>query len=129
VLIESGSEGNCIDQNLVKWLRIPTKKIAWPILVYNANGQPNSAGLITHFATLPLWIHDHLEWIWLAIVSLGNTEIFLGHNWLYKHTITQRSIGAKEPLISPTATTTNQGNQTPRMNHHLNLETESFAWT
>ena len=56
-----------------------------PIPVYNADGTRNQAGPITEMAELILAIGDHQERIQLAITNLGNTDLFIGYEWLRFH--------------------------------------------
>ena len=57
------------------------------IPVYNANGTLNKNGSIKEFATLQLAINNHYECIDLAIIELGDTDLFLGHDWLKIHNL------------------------------------------
>ncbi len=56
--------------------------MAAPIPVYNTNGTKNSGGAITKYAEICLMIGDHAEWIDLAVMELGDRQIFLSHDWL-----------------------------------------------
>ena len=56
-----------------------------PIPVYNADGTRNQAGPITEMAELILAIGDHQERIQLAVTNLGNTDLFIGYEWLRFH--------------------------------------------
>ena len=55
------------------------------IPVYNADSTLNKNGSIKEFAILQLAINDHYECIDLAITELGDTDLFLGYNWLKIH--------------------------------------------
>ncbi len=59
--------------------------MAAPIPIYNADGTKNSGGAITKYAEIRLMIGDHTEQIDLAIMELGDRQIFHGHNWLNRH--------------------------------------------
>ena len=50
------------------------------IPVYNADGTLNKNGFIKEFAILQLAINDHYECINLAVIELGDIDLFLGHN-------------------------------------------------
>ncbi len=56
--------------------------MAAPIPIYNADGTKNSGGAITKYAEICLTIGDHAKRIDLAVMELGDRQIFLGHNWL-----------------------------------------------
>lgn len=84
-LIDSGCTGSCVHKKFVKEHKIPTKKLPRPIPVYNADGTLNKNSAITQTITLELTIQDHLETVELAVSDLGNSDIFLGHEWLKRH--------------------------------------------
>ena len=84
-LIDSGCEGSCINTKVVEKYQLPVSKLHRPIPVYNADGSRNLDGSITGFVTLQIQIGGHNEQIDFGVTSLGNSEIFLGHDWLKKH--------------------------------------------
>ena len=53
--------------------------------VYNADGTLNANGSIEGYTQLQEFIEDHSEQIELAVTNLGNTDIFLGLDWLRFH--------------------------------------------
>ena len=55
------------------------------IPVYNADGTLNKNGSIKEFTTLQITIDNHSERIDLAVTDLGDTDLFLGHDWLKIH--------------------------------------------
>ena len=55
------------------------------IPVYNADSTLNKNGSIKEFATLQLVINNHYERIDLAVIELGDTDLFLEHDWLKIH--------------------------------------------
>ena len=57
------------------------------ILVYNADSTLNKNGSIKELATLQLVINNHYEHINLAVTELGDTDLFLGHDWLKIHNL------------------------------------------
>ena len=83
--IDSGCTSSCINEGFVRSNRIPTRKSPITIPMFNADGTPNDLGKITHFVDTKLCIGKHREDIQLAVVKLGTTPIFLGHDWLKKH--------------------------------------------
>ena len=52
------------------------------IPVYNIDGTLNKNRSIKEFAILQLAINDHYECIDLAIIELGDTDLFLEYDWL-----------------------------------------------
>ena len=49
VLLDSGSTGSCMSKQFVDKHKLPTKKLAWPILIYNAYGTLNKEGTIKEY--------------------------------------------------------------------------------
>ena len=84
-LLDSGCTGSCIDQTFIRENGINTQKLPIPVMVYNADGTPNSAGAITEVVRLHVKIRDHIEIAEFAVTELGKTSVFIGHEWLKKH--------------------------------------------
>ena len=84
-LIDSGCTGSCINERLVKTHQLTTRKTPLAIPVYNADGTLNKAGAIKEYISMRMIIHNHIERIDLAVTNLGETDIFIGHEWLKKH--------------------------------------------
>ncbi len=84
-LVDSGCTSSTINRSFVEKHNIPTHAMAAPITIYNANGTKNSGGAIMKYAEIHLTIDDHAERIDLAIMELGDRQIFLGHDWLNWH--------------------------------------------
>ena len=57
------------------------------ILVYNIDSTLNKNGFIKEFAILQLAINDHYKYIDLTITELGDTDLFLEHDWLKIHNL------------------------------------------
>ena len=57
------------------------------ILVYNADGTLNKNESIKEFAILQLAINNHYKHIDLAVTELGDTDLFLKHDWLKIHNL------------------------------------------
>ena len=57
------------------------------IPVYNANSILNKNGSIKEFAILQLAINNHYKCIDLAVTELGDTNLFLGYDWLKIHNL------------------------------------------
>ena len=55
------------------------------IPVYNIDSTLNKNGSIKEFATLQLAINNHYKNIDLAVTELGDTDLFLGYDWLKIH--------------------------------------------
>jgi hypothetical protein len=81
-LLDSRCKGSCINVKYVQKHGLHTQKLARPIPVLNADGQPNSEGPISEFISLELWIGQHWERMEFGVTNLGKGEIFLGHDWL-----------------------------------------------
>jgi hypothetical protein len=81
-LVDSGCEGSCINWDVVKRLGLKTKKLTWTILVFNADGHPNTGGPVTEIMQLNIEVAGWPEWSILTVVDQGGGEIFLGHDWL-----------------------------------------------
>jgi hypothetical protein len=64
---------------------IPTKTLAYPIPVYNADGTLNKAGSITQTAELVMTIGDHVETLTFAITNIGSSDVIIGFSWLKLH--------------------------------------------
>lgn len=86
-LLDSGCTGSCIDEDFVQHNSIPTRPTALPVPVCNADGTPNATGSIMKFADVSIVIGDHQERIALAVVKLGTTPMFIGHEWLCFHNL------------------------------------------
>ena len=82
-LVDSGCTHTGIDKQLVKDMRIQTKKIDFSFEVFNADRTKN--GEVTKVAPLEVEINSHKETLEAAVMDLDGTDIFLGHNWLVKH--------------------------------------------
>lgn len=84
-LVDSGCTGSCIDEKFVRENNIPTKSLPLPIPVYNTNRTINIGGPIREFVDCRIAVKDHVEKIVLAVTNLGNSKVFLGHDWLQLH--------------------------------------------
>ncbi|ESK86792.1 hypothetical protein Moror_15137 [Moniliophthora roreri MCA 2997] len=65
--------------------KINTEKYAQPIPVYNTDRTQNIEGPITEKVDLKITIGDHVEILSFDVTNLGETEMFIGHEWLKKH--------------------------------------------
>ena len=95
-LLDSGCTGSCINQKFVDLHGLETRKLPYPIPVYNADGTVNRDGSIKEFVKIRIKIQEHEEYIDLAVTNLGDTDLYLGYEWLIRHNPTvdwiQRSI-------------------------------------
>ena len=83
-LIDSGTEGEFIDQNYAWKLRIKQTALEEPIKVFNVDGTWNKWGTITHFTEIDLQIGNRIKWQRLYVTGLGKQKIILGFTWLRK---------------------------------------------
>ena len=74
---------------MVKDKRIQTKPINFLFKVFNADETKD--GKVTKVALLEIEINSHKEQLEAAVTDLNGTDMFLGHDWLVKHT--QKLIG------------------------------------
>ena len=84
-LLDCGSTGSCISEDFVRKNQIRTTKVARPIPIYNADGTENKGGPIREYVDMRMIVQDHVERIQFAVSSLGETDIFIGLDWLRKH--------------------------------------------
>ena len=84
-LVDSGCSGSSIDESFVQENKIETYNLPIAIPVYNADGTPNSNGLILKFVTIELVIGEHSERLALVVTKLSTHSIFLGFDWLKEH--------------------------------------------
>ena len=83
--LDSSATGECINRDYAKSCQCNLIKLTQPIPVYNIDGSPNEAGLITEVVSLILHYKKHSEWTTFAIMSLGRQKMILRHSWLHKH--------------------------------------------
>ena len=84
-LLDSGCTGSCLNTQWVKEQGIPTRPMAHPIPVYNADGTQNIGGSLKEWARVTIKIGAHEEEIDFGISDLGKTNVFLGYDWLKIH--------------------------------------------
>ena len=83
-LIDSGSEGEFIDQNFTRSLGLKQTALEEPIKVFNIDGTQNKRGTITHYTELDLLIGERIKRLRLYITGLGKQKVLLGYTWLWK---------------------------------------------
>ena len=83
-LIDSGAEGEFIDQNYARNIGIKQTALEEPIEVFNVDGTRNKRGTINHYTETPLTIGNCTRTHRLYITGLGKQKILLGFSWLYE---------------------------------------------
>ena len=86
-LIDSGSEGEFINQNFTQSLRIKQTALEELIKVFNVDGTRNKQGTITHYMELDLLIGEQIKKLQLYITGLGKQKVLLGFTWLWKENL------------------------------------------
>ena len=84
-LLDSGATGSCVNKEFVQKHQLTVRDIPIKMPVYNADGTLNEGGSISGFVEVRMVIGDHAEMINLAVTNLGQTDIFLGLDWLRYH--------------------------------------------
>jgi hypothetical protein len=84
-LLDSGFDGSSIDHCFVKRNKIPTRKVANPAWVLNADGMENKHGYITEYVTLQVQIDKHSEKLDFTVTQLNTANVYLGLEWLQQH--------------------------------------------
>ena len=81
-LINSGAGGMFIDEDFVKHIGLPLKRLAKPIPVYNVDSTPNKEGIIHKQVTVKVEIDGQSKDLVLLATALGKQCIILGYTWL-----------------------------------------------
>jgi hypothetical protein len=69
----------------VKRNNIPTRKVANPVWVLNADGTEDKHGYITEYVTLQVQIDEHSEKLDFTVTQLNTANVYLGLEWLKQH--------------------------------------------
>jgi hypothetical protein len=80
-LLDTGAGGKFINQNFVQNQKIETKKLKYPIKVFNVDRTPNKRGTITKYTQLDLTINGQTQTHNLLVTGLGKQKIILGYPW------------------------------------------------
>jgi len=72
-----------IDKQLVKDKKIQTKPVDFSFEIFNTDSTKNRE--VIRIAQLEVEINRYKEQIDAVVTDLNGTDIFLGHNWLVKH--------------------------------------------
>jgi hypothetical protein len=94
-LLDSGCTGSTINICFVKQHNLPTQQLPRPIPVYNADGTLNANGAITETCKLCMTIQDHIEEVNFAVSDIGNSDVYIGHDWLKQHNPMKTSLPRK----------------------------------
>jgi hypothetical protein len=81
-LLDTGAGGKFIDQNLVWNQKIETKKLKYPIEVFNVDGTSNKQGTITKYTWLDLTINGQMQTHNLLVTRPGKQKSILRYPWL-----------------------------------------------
>ena len=76
-----------MSQNYVKCNQVTTRKLGWPIPVYNVDGSPNESGYITQIVDAILCFYGHSERMNFAVTNLRRQDLILGFTWLEEHNL------------------------------------------
>ena len=81
-LIDSGAQGNFINDEFTKKHRLPLLKLKKEIPVSNVDNTPNKNGPIRFHTRLPLTVDGKTYSIQFMISNLGKDNVILGLPWL-----------------------------------------------
>ena len=81
-LIDSGAEGEFIDQNYAKSLGTDNIQFEKPIPILNVDGTQNKRGTITHYMELNMSIGNSTCKQCFYITGLGKQKMIFGFTWL-----------------------------------------------
>ena len=110
-LIDSGAEGNFIQQELVDTLKIHQYPLKHPIQAQNVDGTPVKGSNIRQYAILPIKAGTYFHPTKLLITGIGKEQIILGHPWLQRHnpridwktnSLTIRSVNTNQTILEET---------------------------
>ena len=82
--IDCGATAEFCDTTYALSLQLPTYPVP-PQQLTVADGQPSSAGLVTHATDLTIDLNGHKELQTFYLTDLGRYQIILGKPWLTKH--------------------------------------------
>lgn len=84
-LVDSGAEGNFIDEDWAIARGLTLEKLHRPFRLKVADGTEFKGGLVTSYTTIKLRINNHTEKIHLYATTLGSHPVVLGIYWLRRH--------------------------------------------
>ena len=85
ILLDSGATTSAIDRKTVEKYKLPLTALPFPIQAKNADGTDNSAGHITHAATVTVHIGQISHRWSFRVTTLHDADIYLGFDWLYHY--------------------------------------------
>ena len=85
VLVDSECTHTGIDEQLVKNKRIQTRPINFLLKVFNVDRTKN--GEVTKVVPLEIKINRYKKQLEAAVTDLNSTDMFLGYDWLVKHSL------------------------------------------
>lgn len=84
-MLDSGASTLFLNKHFVDKHKVTTRKLAKPIEVFNIDGTPNKAGMITEVAVLNLEVGEHKEKAVFTVTDIGPEDVIIGINWLRKY--------------------------------------------
>ncbi|GAA5865997.1 hypothetical protein JCM1840_003369 [Sporobolomyces johnsonii] len=90
-MIDSGSQGNLIEEGYARSLRLPLVKRAVPIPIEAFDGRPSDTSLSYYTAPVQLQIGQHTELIELNVAAVAHYPLLLGVSWIRTHDPTVHS--------------------------------------
>jgi len=87
-LINSGATTSFISKQIVQDMNLTTHKFDEPIPLLNIDGTTNTAGRITHYVHLELYlptIGGHKSRTMFAVTEIDDQDLIIGIDWLIQH--------------------------------------------
>jgi len=87
-LIDSGATTSFISKQIVQDMNLTTHKFNEPIPLLNIDGTTNTAGRITHYVHLELYlpmIGGHKSRTMFAVTEIDDQDLIIRINWLIQH--------------------------------------------
>src|SRR5882757_2416194 len=85
ILLDSGATTSAIDNKTVERYKLPLTPLPYPIQAKNADGTDNSAGHITHAATVMVHLGQISHRWSFRVTTLHDADIYLGFDWLHHY--------------------------------------------
>jgi len=84
-LVDSGAMKSFVNRKFIRMFELPTTSLNQPILIRNTDDSLNVHGEASEYLRIHLTVEGHQEIMTFLVSDLGNTNFFLGHNWLALH--------------------------------------------